>query len=792
MIIDLKKLSNEGQTVETTEDVLTKNMELSSDATAIVFQMFTKNIYSNPIGSIVREITSNCFDSHVEAKVNKPVVIKLSFDKQSNTHYISFIDFGTGMSPDRTANVYSVYFESTKRTNNEEIGGFGIGGKTPLAYKRKTGEGTKEYDNSFYVITNYNNTKYYYMIYEGEFSPIISLLHSEKTDEENGTEVRIPVLENDIYTFASNIKKQLYYFENLVFEGFENYSDVTNDYTIYNAKTFLYRGNGVSSSAHVCLGRVAYPIDFSTLGISAYQYNIPIGIKFDIGELNVTANREALDYSEETIKLIKERLTLAMSELKELATKQYQNVKTLEDYFNFIENFGEITLTTKNITQSDGSVIKKDVIINVRDIVNADNIELNNFKYKDIKIPNSGNLFHRLFTYKTYGKKPSTRSWSNNKTLSGSYKGLKEDNRYYYIADEFNRKVIKQSYLKHIHTTYFIVQKLNLYENSVIRDIIYDFNLENKDNSLYDKMFNDEGLIIKSNVDKTFKLFFELQEDYFKIIKKYSNGHYDDLVVPDDYVVKRKKMKNVIGEKLSITVRFADKERKDNVPLKSLFNANFLIFYGTSDDEYELIKSKRLYEAVFNEKALNQYDNYSGFRKRWNSERKNKGVIFIQIAKNNVRYLKDVKNAYHVNEFAQKLLRRKLDIIQTYLTMNNTFQSYMMLPDMYKDEDKFMKIKPQLAHLIKNVNNYIQTNDIESIVRMDEIKYCKDFILNKFNINFDNIQKDNEQIKFANDVRKLVNSYDKNKEILNHINIPYHLEDWNKTITGILKKVMVF
>lgn len=76
-------------------------MKLSDSSDALIFQMFINNKYSNPIGSVVREITSNCFDSHVEAGVSSPVLIKKSFDEESNNYRISFVDFGMGLSPDR-------------------------------------------------------------------------------------------------------------------------------------------------------------------------------------------------------------------------------------------------------------------------------------------------------------------------------------------------------------------------------------------------------------------------------------------------------------------------------------------------------------------------------------------------------------------------------------------------------------------------------------------------------------------------------------------------------------------
>jgi len=215
-------------TVQTNAKI--SSMRLSKDAEAKIFEMFTNNIYSDPIGTVVREITSNCFDAHAEQeritgkKVEKPVILKLHEDTLSNKWFLSFIDFGVGMSPDRVENIYGVYFESTKTDNNEEIGGFGLGGKTPLAYNK----------NGFFVITRHNGIEYTYNIVAGKKAPQIILMSQVTTDEENGTEVKIQ-LNNDYdkQKFASAIHKQLHYFENVYFEGFEEYSIVQNNYLNY-------------------------------------------------------------------------------------------------------------------------------------------------------------------------------------------------------------------------------------------------------------------------------------------------------------------------------------------------------------------------------------------------------------------------------------------------------------------------------------------------------------------------------------------------------------------------------
>ena len=124
-------------------------VRLSDNAQMMIFRSYTKNLYSNIIGSIIRELTSNCYDSHVAAGVKYPIIIRLN--KESTGYTISFIDKGTGMSPQTIEEVYGVLFESTKRQTNEQFGAFGIGSKTPLAYDTQ----------SFFVKTRVDGIEYF-------------------------------------------------------------------------------------------------------------------------------------------------------------------------------------------------------------------------------------------------------------------------------------------------------------------------------------------------------------------------------------------------------------------------------------------------------------------------------------------------------------------------------------------------------------------------------------------------------------------------------------------------------
>ena len=176
--------------------VTTENIEanINSSSYPFLFEMLSGHLYSNPIGSICREITSNCFDSHIEANVDNAVVIKKGYDEEGV--YISFIDVGTGLSPERIKDIYMNYFSSTKRETNNQIGGFGLGSKSPISYT-----------DYFYIITIFNNIKYQYIFSKGKNIPTLDLLDKSSTTNRNGTEIRIYIKDNEEYKFRQELLK---------------------------------------------------------------------------------------------------------------------------------------------------------------------------------------------------------------------------------------------------------------------------------------------------------------------------------------------------------------------------------------------------------------------------------------------------------------------------------------------------------------------------------------------------------------------------------------------------------
>lgn len=770
---------NQYSDVEVLSTTLDKDMTLSSDSTSLIFQMLSKNIYSNPIGSIVREITSNCFDSHVEAGVeNTPVIIRKNIDKLTGNISISFIDFGFGMSPERINDVFSVFLKSTKRLDNQQIGCFGLGSKCPLAYKRSTGHGEGEYDNSYQIITIFDGTKYTYQIYDSNKCPKISEPQTEFTTEHNGTEVRIPVLERDVYMFEKEMTRQLYYFENIIFENFNNV-DLTNDYQIVRSKNFLFRGDEYSQYIHICLGRVAYPIDYTILNLNSSDYRMPLALRLEIGDINVIASREGVDYSESTIKILKSKLEIVKNDIKVRLAKQYDNVQSLEDYFKVKQDFGHLMF-------SNGKTI------NVGNLISKFDVCFTNFKYSDfIKMPTDSELFDFFFQAKLYGKKPSQgrkrRYNSDNIAIlyEGNYEAiLKKSANVLYNDGDFNRKVIKQAYLKQEHQTYYIITKkdMRFANRSDIADL---FNIS------LDTLIDDSGKllpVIQNIVD--------LQEDYFEIIAKHYIN-YENVVVPESFVITRKHSaitKEMRNTMISIRIyQSGGYNRRSIVKLDELFNFKEPIFYCKKGNEYEMKKVIRIFSALFNEESIAYYNYNNKFEPHSNRNNVNmkKKIMFIQIAENNMKYLKFCNNVKPISEIYHSLFYRKADMVEKYFQSYVLVDSYNNVSSLYTTNG-FEKVNAKWYNKAIEVKKYFDalSNLTNGNNNGNTLGNIKSELSKYFNVN-NNVESP-EQLKIKNLINELNKLKVKNEKIMKYIDLPYRFDDMPIELINILKKVMIF
>lgn len=329
MIID----TSQGD-IEVVGDI--KEFKTSIDPKNLEFitTLLSSNLYSDPEQSFIREIVSNAWDSHVEAgTTDTPVIIR--FGKDS----VTIRDFGVGLSPERFQEVYCNIGSSTKRESNDFIGGFGIGKYSTLACS-----------NSAYITSYYEGIAYYYVMVKSGNSITTNLLMERPTNEKNGVEVTVKNIK-DIEPY-NNALQFITFFPNVYIYNARS-ADRINTAKLKRFNNFAAASINIPSK--LLLGNVLYPCNKYHLNNECrdFLYSIEstgIVIKFDVGEINITPNRENIIYSSDTIRKIESRIVEAKKELDALvSTKISNDYDDIEHYFKAVADIIEYDPITDSV-----------------------------------------------------------------------------------------------------------------------------------------------------------------------------------------------------------------------------------------------------------------------------------------------------------------------------------------------------------------------------------------------------------------------------------------------------------
>lgn len=290
-------------------------------ATGKAFRILSDGLYSDKIRAIIRELSCNAYDAHVDAN-NLKTPFEVTLPTSYNNRF-KIRDFGTGLSKNDVENIYTTYFESTKTDSNDVIGCLGLGCKSPFSYV-----------NQFKVISFFDGMKYEYKaFFDDDDIPNIELLSEETTTEPNGMEISFNCNSNDYWEFSSKASSVFKYFKLHPKIIGQDVKIESVDYGM-RGKNWGIRKNNIGSAIAI-MGNVAYPMDDINSDLSCDQIevltNIPIDIMFDIGELDVAASRESLSYNKTTLNSIKARLDTVIKEIRDDAVDQIKNAATLWD-----------------------------------------------------------------------------------------------------------------------------------------------------------------------------------------------------------------------------------------------------------------------------------------------------------------------------------------------------------------------------------------------------------------------------------------------------------------------------
>jgi len=415
------------------------DMSLDLDSAQILMQMLSKNLYSDAIGSAIRETASNALDSHRKAKTDDPIVISFK-SNNDNTYSFSVEDFGTGLDADDVTNIISKYGKSTKRQEANALGMMGLGFKAPLAYS-----------SSFHFVCRKNGMEWKYMMYEGEDSNKIDLLYSQKTTERNGVKVIIPVKYQDRSDFLNKIREQLAYFESVYFDT----GNVNNDFTIVRAADYQVSQLVSVNLLHLCLDNVYYPIDFTKLGISPIY--VPLGLRFGLSDnLFPTPNRESIRYTVEAKKIILDKIAKVAEVMATMYNASIVATDDIEKIFKYYSS-SDRSVTINGKTYDVKPFLKyTSITLNKPTLIGANLIDLQRLYDRQDAL-----VAEYEIRYKIKSHKMSEVKLKDTKTLELN----KLDNNHYYIYDApIGGK--KREYLKDqiSYNTYYLCKKVNAYE----------------------------------------------------------------------------------------------------------------------------------------------------------------------------------------------------------------------------------------------------------------------------------------------------------------------------------------
>src|SRR3990167_3971093 len=297
------------ETREIATSALMATAKATIKATPKVFSFFSDMTYANKPKAICRELVANAVDAHVMAGTPElPVEVWIPnlYDPTFRVR-----DSGIGMAHEFMMTNYMAYTDgSTKSGSNIQIGGFGIGSKSPFAY-------TDQYN----LRVVHENVLSVYSVFKDEDGiPSIALLGQTPTTDANGVEVSFPVAEADFVTFSQAAREALAYFDPLpVVHNLEGGELECPSYATNGSNWGMREQAG---PLNVIMGGVCYPVDtpvvsakvgYDSVVRSLLGYGLDVVLP--IGSCSIALSREALSYDDDTIKAVVDAVEAVAAEV---------------------------------------------------------------------------------------------------------------------------------------------------------------------------------------------------------------------------------------------------------------------------------------------------------------------------------------------------------------------------------------------------------------------------------------------------------------------------------------------
>lgn len=313
------------------------------------------DIYQDGYLAAAREYISNGYDATVKrmgAQSSFGVVldrpIEVTLPSRLNPVFI-IRDYGTGMSRQILAEVYPKYGASTKRDNNVEAGGFGLGAKSAFSIV------------SSFIVTSICDGKKNTVIFEKDEDGVgvAKFLDEQDTTEDNGTVVSITLPDparltrifsdsNLLLGFPHNsVKIDGQMHVNSVYDT-EKYVPVSSGWVLNSLVNWEKNSNRLRKNwgeKVVLVGPIAYTFHTSQLGDNYSRMNDVrtlddfTVLNLPIGSVDLTPARDSLIFSDRTRKAILHASVQMRDDVFRLVDETLKNAKDKREAANLVERY---------------------------------------------------------------------------------------------------------------------------------------------------------------------------------------------------------------------------------------------------------------------------------------------------------------------------------------------------------------------------------------------------------------------------------------------------------------------
>ena len=302
-----------------------ESRQFTIKSNAKAFRILVDGLYSDKIGSIIRELTSNAFDAHVRrSNLDTPFEVRLPNSMNPN---FSVRDYGCSMTHDEVFGLYSTLFESSKSAANDEVGAFGLGAKSFLAYT----------DACTVNCWLDGEMRAYLVALDEDGVPAVTLVHREDSRDHQGVEVTFAVGHQDFSAFQKAMSTAAY--------GYDKSPKVLGAELSVLEPIFTGKGwrmfKGMPGGHKVRQGCAVYPIG-EHLYLNNIPYNYQMIVDVAIGDLDVTASRESISPTVAQKRAIEGQFQAAIREMNVQVQDQYNALNSPLEKAWFVQNNREL------------------------------------------------------------------------------------------------------------------------------------------------------------------------------------------------------------------------------------------------------------------------------------------------------------------------------------------------------------------------------------------------------------------------------------------------------------------